>query len=103
MPQILAVRAVQRPPQTPTPVTPAHPRPEATDPRTAPTIAHKALYKVSEAMTLLSLSRSVVYELMRAGRLRYVHQGRTRLIPAAAITEYVALLETEADSVERAA
>jgi excisionase family DNA binding protein len=46
-------------------------------------------------MAILSLSRSVVYELMRAGRLRSVHEGRTRLIPASAIAEYVALLEAE--------
>jgi excisionase family DNA binding protein len=55
----------------------------------------KALYKVSEAMTILSLSRSVIYELMRGGRLRSVHEGRTRLVPASAIAEYVALLEAE--------
>jgi len=55
----------------------------------------KALYKVPEAMSLLSLSRTVIYELMRAGRLRSVRQGRTRLIPASAIAEYVALLESE--------
>ncbi|MGW5350318.1 excisionase family DNA-binding protein [Streptomyces sp. NPDC004031] len=45
---------------------------------------------------MLSLSRSVVYELIRAGRLRTVKQGRTRLVPQPAITEYVALLEREA-------
>jgi len=56
----------------------------------------KALYKVSEAMVVLSLSRTVVYELIRANRLRTVKQGRTRLVPAAAIAEYVALLEREA-------
>ncbi|QJY47777.1 helix-turn-helix domain-containing protein [Pseudonocardia broussonetiae] len=55
------------------------------------------LYRVPEAMRLLSLSRSVIYELIRSGRLRSVTQGRTRLIPAAAIAEYVALLVREAD------
>lgn len=44
-------------------------------------------------MRLLSLSRSVIYEQIRAGRLRTVKQGRTRLVPAAAITDYVTLLE----------
>ena len=39
------------------------------------------------------MSRSVIYEQLRAGRLRSVRQGRTRLIPAAAITDYIALLE----------
>ena len=56
----------------------------------------KELYRVSEAMVLLSLSRSVIYEQLRCGRLRSVHVGRTRLIPASAIAEYIALLEREA-------
>jgi excisionase family DNA binding protein len=55
------------------------------------------LYRVTEAMTLLSLSRSVLYEELRCGRLRSVHVGRTRLVPATAISEYIALLEREAD------
>ena len=48
-------------------------------------------------MRLLSLSRSVIYEQIRAGRLKSVTQGRTRLVPAAAIVEYVELLMREAD------
>jgi excisionase family DNA binding protein len=47
-------------------------------------------------MTILSLGRSVIYEQLRCGRLRSVHVGRTRLVPAAAIAEYIALLEQEA-------
>jgi excisionase family DNA binding protein len=58
--------------------------------------ADKQLYRVHETMAVLSLSRSVIYELIRSGRLRSVTQGRARLIPASAITEYVALLESEA-------
>ncbi|GAA1331628.1 excisionase family DNA-binding protein [Pseudonocardia xinjiangensis] len=61
-------------------------------------MSQKELYRVSEAMDLLSLGRSVIYELLRSGRLRSVREGRTRLIPASAITEYVALLEREADA-----
>jgi len=45
---------------------------------------------------VLSLGRSVVYELIRSGRLRSVKEGRTRLIPATAIAAYVSLLEQEA-------
>ncbi len=56
----------------------------------------RKLYRVTEAMALLSLKRSVIYELLRSGRLRSVREGRTRLIPAAAITDYVRLLELEA-------
>jgi excisionase family DNA binding protein len=56
----------------------------------------KQLYRVPEAMVLLSISRSVIYEQIRSGRLHSVTQGRTRLIPASAITDYIALLKHEA-------
>ncbi|MEU8270247.1 helix-turn-helix domain-containing protein [Sphaerisporangium sp. NPDC049002] len=56
----------------------------------------KRLYRVSDAMHLLSMSRTVIYEQIRIGRLRSVTQGRTRLIPASAIADYIALLEQEA-------
>ncbi|WP_327011637.1 helix-turn-helix domain-containing protein [Dactylosporangium sp. NBC_01737] len=55
----------------------------------------RVLYRVPEAMELLSMSRTVIYEQIRAGRLRTVHQGRARLVPASAIADYVALLERE--------
>ncbi len=55
----------------------------------------KALYRIPEAMRQLSLSRTVIYELIRSGRLRTVKEGRTRLVPESAITEYVSLLERE--------
>ncbi|GAA5048066.1 excisionase family DNA binding protein [Thermocatellispora tengchongensis] len=58
----------------------------------------RRLYRVHEAMFLLSMSRSVIYELIRSGRLRSVTQGRTRLIPASAIAEYIDLLEQEAQA-----
>ena len=61
----------------------------------------KELYRVTEAMALLSLSRSVIYEQLRCGRLRSVHVGRTRLIPATAIADYIALLEREAATADR--
>jgi excisionase family DNA binding protein len=54
------------------------------------------LYRIPEAMQLLAMSRSVMYEQLRANRLRSVKQGRSRLIPVSAIREYVALLEKEA-------
>ncbi|MFE0696606.1 helix-turn-helix domain-containing protein [Streptomyces sp. NPDC058869] len=56
----------------------------------------QALYRVPDAVRLLGLSRSVVYDLIRVGRLRTVKEGRTRLVPASAIADYVALLEREA-------
>lgn len=54
------------------------------------------LYRVEDAMRALNMSRTVIYTLIRTGRLRTVKQGRTRLIPASAVNEYVALLEREA-------
>lgn len=39
-----------------------------------------ALYRVPDAVRVLGLSRSVVYDLIRVGRLRTVKEGRTRLV-----------------------
>ncbi|GAA1028499.1 helix-turn-helix domain-containing protein [Virgisporangium ochraceum] len=62
------------------------------------TTDHKDLYRIPDVMTRLSLSRSVIYELIRAGRLHTVKEGRTRLVPATAIADYLALLERESMS-----
>jgi excisionase family DNA binding protein len=56
------------------------------------------LYKVPDVMHALNLSRSVVFELIRTGRLRSVKEGRARLIPASALRDFVALLEQEANA-----
>jgi len=53
------------------------------------------LYRVKDAMRMLKLSRTVIYEQLRTGRLGSVQQGRARLIPAEAIREYIQLLKTE--------
>jgi excisionase family DNA binding protein len=66
------------------------------------TVPARELYSVTEAMALLSLSRTTIYEEFRAGRLESVHRGRTRLVPAAAITDYVALLRREAVTLGKA-
>ena len=55
----------------------------------------KVLYRVIEATTVLSMSRSALYEEIRSGRLRSVKRGRSRLISASALADYVALLEQE--------
>ncbi|WP_405622167.1 helix-turn-helix domain-containing protein [Streptomyces sp. NBC_01511] len=57
------------------------------------------LYRIEGAMEVLNLSRTVIYEQIRAGRLRTVHQGRACRIPVSALREYVALLEREAGGV----
>jgi excisionase family DNA binding protein len=59
------------------------------------------LYRVKDAMRLLNLSRTVIYDLLRTGRLRSVQQGRARLITAEAIREYIAILENEAEATTR--
>lgn len=51
------------------------------------------LYRVEEAAEALRLSRSALYELIRSGRLRTVKCGRRRLVPVAALGEYLARLE----------
>ena len=52
------------------------------------------LYGVEEAAAALRLSRSVLYELIRSGQLRTVNQGRRRLVPVSALTDYVVSLDS---------
>ena len=79
-------------------MTPAS-RPKKSDEHVSPSEANrKQLYRIADAMVVLSMGRSVIYEQIRSGRLRSVTQGRTRLIPASAIADYIALLEREASA-----
>ena len=55
------------------------------------------LYRVTDVMQLLNMSRTVIYEQLRSNRLRSVRQGRARLITAAAIRDYIVLLQREAE------
>jgi hypothetical protein len=59
-------------------------------------VVEQVVYPIPDVMSALSMSRSVIYEQIRAGRLRTVKQGRRRYVTAAGITDYVALLEREA-------
>lgn len=61
-----------------------------------PVPATLRLFKVDEAMAVLSLGRNTIFEEIRAGRLRSVTVGRARRIPGTALAEYIALLEQEA-------
>ena len=54
------------------------------------------LYRPNDLPSVLNLSRTVIYDLLRTGRLRSVKEGRMRLVPASAVREYLALLESEA-------
>jgi hypothetical protein len=59
-------------------------------------VAQHRLYPIPDVVSVLSMSRSVIYEQIRAGRLKTVKQGRRRYVTTAGITDYVALLEREA-------
>ena len=64
----------------------------------SPSVAdRKQLYRVKDAMVILSLSHTSIYEQIRSGRLRSVKEGRARRITDAAIRDYIALLEKEAE------
>ena len=58
-------------------------------------VPERHLYRIPEAMVLLSMSRSVIYEEIRAGRLKTVKRGTSRFVPALAINAYVELLMSE--------
>ena len=47
------------------------------------------LLGIDEAAALLGLGRSRLYNELQAGRLRSIKVGRRRLVPAAAISEFV--------------
>ncbi len=59
-------------------------------------VSERALYQIRDVMAALGMSRSVVYEQIRSGRLQTVTQGRRRYVTAAALARYVGLLEHEA-------
>ena len=56
----------------------------------------KRLLRPEEAAHVLGISRSKVYELIRAGRLRAVKLDRSRRIPGEAVDELIAMLTKEA-------
>ncbi len=62
---------------------------------TGPQVAELQLYTIEEAMTMLRMGRTTIFDQLRNGRLRSVREGRARRIPAKAIAEYIALLERE--------
>lgn len=63
--------------------------------RTPPEERHTVpavLYRVDEAAEALRLSRSSIYELIRSGQLRTVKHGSRRLVPVAALDDFVRTL-----------
>ncbi|MCP4306411.1 MAG: excisionase family DNA-binding protein [bacterium] len=55
----------------------------------------RLLFTVEEAAEQLAISRSRLYQEIASGRLRSVRSGRSRRIPATALSEYVVRLEKE--------
>ena len=46
-------------------------------------------YSVDEAAQALRLSRDMIYQLIRSGRLRTIKVGRRRLVPVAALDDWL--------------
>ena len=55
------------------------------------------LFNVSQAIALLGIGKTRLYEEMKAGRLLYVTSGSRRLFPRADLEAYVVLLRREAN------
>lgn len=53
------------------------------------------LFSPEMAAAKLSISRTAIFGLMRAGELRSIKIGRARRIPAAVLEEYVERLQRE--------
>ena len=61
------------------------------------TASEKLLLRVDEAAERLGLSRSFLYELLAAGRLRGVKIGAARRIPASELERFVETLKGEGE------
>lgn len=72
------------------------------NPTTASAAPGAVLFKIPEVMAMLRMSRGALYQEMKTGRLRRVHRGRSVFVSAAAIADYVALLEREAEAEQEA-
>jgi len=55
----------------------------------------KLLYRPAEAATALGISKTALYGLIRANRIRSIKDGKFRFITADALREYVRTLERE--------
>lgn len=55
---------------------------------------NRLLYTVKEAAHLLSLSRSLIYELINAGKLETVKIGRARRITSGQLASYIQQCES---------
>jgi excisionase family DNA binding protein len=53
-------------------------------------------YRPKDAATVLGMSRTAVFRLIKSGELRSIKHNGYRLIPAAALVEYAHALEAHA-------
>ena len=63
-----------------------------------PTLIEPVFLRVPEAMQVLRLSRTTIYELIRAKRLIACKEGASTLIPVDSINNYKALLLKESET-----
>jgi excisionase family DNA binding protein len=53
------------------------------------------LYGITDVMDATNLGRTTVFALIKEGKLRSVKVGRRRMVPAAALDEFIAGLEAD--------
>jgi excisionase family DNA binding protein len=56
---------------------------------------HPRLYRVDGALIELGIGRATLYRLIKSGEIRTVKIGKSRRIPAEALDEFVANLNSE--------
>ena len=81
-------------------IEPVQPAPE-NGPKYSFEVAGPPLYKIADltgANGMLRVSRAFVYRQIQAGRIRTVKQGDATFITAAALGDYLRLLEREAEA-----
>jgi excisionase family DNA binding protein len=59
----------------------------------------KLLYRPREAALVLGMSKTALYDLIRANRIRSIKDGKFRFITADALREYVRTLEQQYEEV----
>ena len=67
-------------------------------PQPTNTQPHKLAYTVKEAASLLSLSRSFLYELIHSNRIATITIGKARRITKGQLEDYLKKREAEAES-----
>jgi excisionase family DNA binding protein len=56
---------------------------------TAQKVSYRLLLTIPEAAQVLGVSRSILYQLVRAGEVATIKIGRSRRVPIVALEQYV--------------